>query len=125
MGRRGPKSKAEKEAEEMRRLELSPRSREVVRESEVMASLRGKDGRVQPQVISMQQAETIEQKCENVLHAVFDAMPPDKAYQQAEGLDLDRWSRIVARLDRRQQVKMDVNVSAMGILGMFPVAIEE
>jgi hypothetical protein len=95
----------------------------VVTEKELMAGL-SENGRVMPTVVR-QELITLESRREKVCHALYDAMPPERVLEEAGALDLDHWSRIVERLDKRQAVKMDVNISAMGILGMFPVAIEE
>jgi hypothetical protein len=95
----------------------------VVTEKELMAGL-SENGRVMPTVVK-QELVTLESRREKICHALYDAMPVERVIAEAEALDLDRWSRIVERLDKRQAVKMDVNISAMGILAMFPVAIEQ
>ena len=72
---------------------------------------------------------SVAQKIENKLERIVDGMKDESISEAMETLaptihSLDAWSKIVARLKDRN-VKVETTVTAMGILAMFPVAIEE
>ncbi len=96
----------------------------VVDEKEAMEPLRDEKGRVVPTFVK-QQSLTLEKRRDDTVHALYDAKPPEIVFEEAIDLDLDKWSRIVERLDKRQQVKIDANITARGILGLFPMVREE
>ena len=79
-----------------------------------------------PMLATIKPAVSVAMKKDEVLHRAFDAKlkNPDLLDQQLETMDLDKWSRFVARLDTSRNIKADVNVTAMGILAMFPVVQE-
>ena len=62
---------------------------------------------------------------DEALHAMFDAKPPGKIREEAEMLDLDRWSKVLSRLLTNKELKVDANISAMGILALMPVVTTE
>lgn len=66
-------------------------------------------------------------KKERVLHTLLDAKLEDMDLlkDNAKNMDLDKWSKIVARLDTERNVKVDATVTALGILALFPVAQQE
>lgn len=97
---------------------------QVVSEQEAQVALRDETGRVVPTYVK-QQSLTLEKRRDNTVHALYDAKPPEIVFEEAKPLDLDKWSRIVERLDKRQQVKLDANVSVLGLIGLFPVVREE
>ena len=96
---------------------------EVVDEKEAMAALKDENGRVVPTFVK-QHSITLERRREDTVHALYDAKPPEVVFEEALPLDLDRWSRIVERLDKRQQVKLDANISVLGLIGLFPIVKE-
>ena len=81
---------------------------------------------ITPMLATIKPAVSVSMKKDEVLHRAFDAKlkNPDLLDQQLETMDLDKWSRFVARLDTSRNIKADVNVTAMGILAMFPVVRE-
>lgn len=81
---------------------------------------------ITPMLATIKPAVSVAMKKEEVLHRAFDAKLKDsvKLDQELEQMDLDKWSRFVARLDTSRNIKADVNISAMGILAMFPVVQE-
>ena len=97
---------------------------EIVDEAELHDSLRDVDGRVKPTVITSMEAE-IRTKRTATINALYEAKPPEVIKAEAELMPLDPWSRVVARLDKEQNIKVDHNITAMGILGLFPVAVRE
>ncbi len=96
---------------------------EVVDEREAQEPLRDENGRVVPTFIK-QHSISLEKRREDTVHALYDAKPPEVVFEEALPMDLERWSRIVERLDKRQQVKLDANVSVLGLIGLFPVVKE-
>ncbi len=96
----------------------------VVSEKEAMEPLRDENGRVVPTFVK-QQSLTLEKRRDDTVHALYDAKPPELVFEEGRNYDLDKWSKIVDRLDKRQQVKIDANITARGILGLFPVVREE
>lgn len=97
---------------------------EVIEESELDASLRDASGRVAPTRITSMEAE-IRTSRTATIKALYDAKPPEVVKSEAELMPLEPWSRVVQRLDREQNIKVDHSITAMGILGLFPVAIRE
>jgi hypothetical protein len=81
---------------------------------------------ITPMLATIKPAVSVAMKKDEVLHRAFDAKlkDPDKLDRDLETMDLDKWSRFVARLDTSRNIKADVNVTAMGILAMFPVVQE-
>lgn len=91
-------------------------------EEEFLAAIGEQEG---PIAVTHSKVEApIEKKRKRTLHALYDAKPPERVREEAEGMDLERWSKVVARLDRDQNVKVDHNITAMALVGMFPVAVE-
>lgn len=104
---------------------MPSRELEVVDEIELQSSLeRDSSGRVAPTTITSIESE-IRVKRANTVNALYDAKPPEVVRAEAELLPLEAWSRIVARMDKEQNVKIDHSITAMGILGLFPVAVRE
>jgi len=66
----------------------------------------------------------IEEKVDNAIEAVLDAKPPAKIKMELEEADIEKWSRVFARVYAKKTVKIDANITAMGILALFPVAEE-
>lgn len=97
---------------------------EIVDEKELHDSLRDSTGRVAPTTITSMEAE-IRTKRTASIKALYDAKPPEVIQAEAEMMPLDPWSRVVARLDKEQNIKVDHTITAMGILGLFPVAVRE
>ena len=81
---------------------------------------------ITPMLATIKPAVSVAMKKDEVLHKAYDAKlkDPVKLEQELECMDLDKWSRFVARLDTSRNIKADVNVTAMGILAMFPVVQE-
>lgn len=80
------------------------------------------------QTIVQHKVETpVRAKREQVLHTLYDAKLEviEDVKLQAQSMDLDKWSKIVARLDTEKNVKVDTTITAMGIFAMFPVVTEE
>ena len=73
-------------------------------------------------IISSQ--NVIEQKVDNAIEAVLDAKPPEVIKAELENVDIEKWSRVFARVYAKKTVKIDANITAMGILAMFPVVEE-
>ena len=67
----------------------------------------------------------IEEKVDNAIEAVLDAKPPEKIIAELENVDIEKWSRVFARVYAKKTVKIDANITALGILAMFPVAEEQ
>ena len=72
-----------------------------------------------------QEFNSIQDRVDRRLGAMLDAKPPELFQQEAELLDLDRWSKVFARLNTRKELKVDANITALGVLGMFPVAVRD
>ena len=66
----------------------------------------------------------IEEKVDNAIEAVLDAKPPAKIVEELAEADIEKWSRVFARVYAKKTVKIDANITAMGILAMFPVVEE-
>lgn len=66
----------------------------------------------------------IEEKVDNAIEAVLDAKPPARIIAELEDADIEKWSRVFARVYAKKTVKIDANITALGILAMFPVAEE-
>jgi hypothetical protein len=96
----------------------------IEKEAHDSLDLVGEVATLEPVVVEMKPAPMIRQKREAALHAVYDAKPPEVIQLEAAGMDLERWSKVVARLDTEKSVKVDANITAMGIFAMFPVAVE-
>ena len=97
-----------------------------VEESPTAESMVVGEPAITPMLATIKPAVSVAMKKEEVLHKAYDAKlkDPVKLEQELECMDLDKWSRFVARLDTSRNIKADVNVTAMGILAMFPVAQE-
>ncbi len=65
--------------------------------------------------------ETVEKRIEDSLHAALDAKPPTRITEELSEVNMDMWSKVVSRLRAGRPVKVDMNISAMGLLGMFPM----
>ena len=66
----------------------------------------------------------IEEKVDNAIEAVLDAKPPEVIMAELKDVDIEKWSRVFARVYAKKTVKIDANITAMGILAMFPVVEE-
>lgn len=66
----------------------------------------------------------IEEKVDSAIEAVLDAKPPKVIMAELENVDIEKWSRVFARVYAKKTVKIDANITAMGILAMFPVVEE-
>lgn len=93
-------------------------------EQELHDSLKDESGRVKPTTITSMES-VIREKRTATIKALYDAKPPEVVQAEAELMPLEPWSRVVQRLDREQNVKVDHTITAMGILGLFPVAVQE
>ncbi len=72
--------------------------------------------------------EKIEKKLERIVEGITDKAIDEVMSLTSESLtlrELDQWSKIVARMNTSKNVKVDTNITAMGILGMFPVMVTE
>ena len=87
--------------------------------------VRDEDGRVTPMRVKQETVGDIDKRMDYVIHAVLDARPPKRITEDLEFVDIEKWSRVLSRLYQRKSVKVDANITAMGLLAMFPVAIEE
>ena len=67
----------------------------------------------------------IEEKVDSAIEAVLDAKPPEVIRAELENVDIEKWSRVFARVYAKKTVKIDANITAMGILAMFPVVEEQ
>jgi len=67
----------------------------------------------------------IAKRMDDALHAVLDAKPLEKITEELEDADIEKWSRVLARLYQRKEVKVDHTITAMGFLGLFPGATEK
>ena len=97
---------------------------EIIDELELQESLKDETGRVKPTTITSMESE-IRTKRTATIKALYDAKPPEVVELEASRMPLDPWSRVVARLDKEQNVKVNHTITAMGILGLFPVALRE
>lgn len=81
---------------------------------------------MEPIVVEQIPITPISVKNDEMLHLAYDAKLKDRDLltQQFENMDLDKWSKFVSRIKERQ-VKVDANITAMGIFAMFPVAVPE
>jgi len=78
-----------------------------------------------PTMVSSVERLTIAKRMDLATHAVLDAKPPEKLTKELEDVDIEKWSRVLGRLYQRKDVKVDHTITAMGILGLFPVAVKE
>lgn len=97
---------------------------EVVDIEDLNKSLMDGNGRVPPTTITSMESD-IRSKRAATVKALYDAKPPEVVLAEAELMPLEPWSRVVQRLDREQNVKVDHTITAMGILGLFPVAVRD
>jgi hypothetical protein len=82
------------------------------------------NGGVPDRVEEKSERLSLRKRREEAAHALYDAKPPEKIKEEAEMMPLDKWSQVVERIDKPDTTKLDVNVTAMGLLGLFPVAKE-
>ncbi len=90
----------------------------VESEDEVIALAKGG-----PVVVA--QTRSLEDREEDSLHAFYDAKPPEKIKDEAENMPLEKWTKCISQLRSNRRIKIDQNITAMGFLGMFPVAVQE
>src|SRR4030066_1684233 len=103
---------------------MAPQLPEVVSEAELHDSLRDETGRVTPTTITSMEAE-IRVSRTKTIKALYDAKPPEVIKAEAELMPLDPWSRVVARLDKEQNIKVAHAITGMGILRLFPLPVKE
>ncbi len=98
---------------------------ELVESFDALDLPRDANGRVEPVVVKQESVGDIDKRMDCAIHAVLDAKPPKVIKEELECVDIEKWSRVLSRLYQRKSVKVDANITAMGLLAMFPVVIEE
>lgn len=68
--------------------------------------------------------KSVKQRRERLLHRVFDGVERTDVEAQAATLGLERAAKVISQLDNSKDVKIDHTISAMALIGMFPVATE-
>jgi len=60
-------------------------------------------------------------KREQIAHIFYDAKldDPEKIKADAKEMDWDQFTKVTSRLDTSREVKLDHNITAMGILGLL------
>jgi len=86
---------------------------------------------IQPQApIPITQTEVelpITQKRDKIVHAMLDAKlskTPEELKAEFQDMDWDKYSKVFARF-KEKDVKVDMNITALGVFALFPVAVQE
>lgn len=72
-------------------------------------------------IIVHQEMTPLHVKRQEIAHIFYDAKLEDKELikAQAKEMDWDVYSRVTSRFDTTREVKLDHNITAMGILGLL------
>jgi len=68
--------------------------------------------------------KSVKQRRERLLHRVLDGVEATDVESEAAGLGLERAAKVISSLDNSRDVKIDHSITAMALIGMFPVAKE-
>jgi hypothetical protein len=77
--------------------------------------------RTEPMVVKQM---SLPSRKEALLARVYDGVDRIPVEDEAYSMGLERVSKVIARLEPKE-VKMDCNITAMGILAMFPGVVEK
>ena len=66
---------------------------------------------------------SVEERQERLLHRVYDGVEAIPVEEEVVAMGLREASKVIARL-KVQQVRVDHSITAMALVGMFPVAKE-
>ena len=66
----------------------------------------------------------VKQRREKLLHRVLDGAEQIDVEMEAAAMGLERVAKVISTLDNSRDVKIDHNITAMALIGMFPVAKE-
>jgi hypothetical protein len=66
----------------------------------------------------------VKQRREQLLHRVLDGAEQIDVEMEAAAMGLERVAKVISTLDNSRDVKIDHSISAMALIGMFPVAKE-
>ncbi len=103
---------------------MSDDTNELERKSIELLEVKETQKAVEP-VRILSSRNVIEEKVDNAIEAVLDAKPPEVIRRELEDVDIEKWSRVFARVYAKKTVKIDANITALGILAMFPVVEEQ
>jgi hypothetical protein len=68
--------------------------------------------------------KSVKQRREKLLHRVMDGAEMIDVEAEAAGMGLERVAKVISTLDNSRDVKIDHSITAMALVGMFPVARE-
>jgi hypothetical protein len=68
--------------------------------------------------------KSVKQRRERLLHRVLDGVESTDVEMEAAALGLERAAKVISSLDNSRDVRVDHSITAMALIGMFPVAKE-
>jgi len=68
--------------------------------------------------------KSVKQRREKLLHRVMDGAEFIDVEAEAASMGLERVAKVISTLDNSRDVKIDHSITAMALIGMFPVAKE-
>ncbi len=84
------------------------------------------NGRVLPMTVTQRVVpRPLKLRKDEIVHRVLDGMAEMPIEDQILDMGIERASRVFQRLWTEKDVRVDANITAMGLLAMFPVVIEE